>query len=222
MDFVQSRSLSSLVLQSSMRRFSLTAILFVFGCVHQRPPELSPSTVAMHRTLAVYRTIAESIYVHTTGRVIAVATAPLDTACTEPRCAPLTSRWGVDLLWWSRHDTATARATRDDLLAHASRPISLQGLTANSGMLFETDPGDVPPLGADVSEWIRFRSTHADAAGALRMSPVGFSPSGQSAIAFVDWRCGPTCGHTLSVALTATNDTTWVVSEMLLLSSRNR
>src|SRR4051794_7396519 len=84
MDFVQSRSLSSLVLQSSMRRFSLTAILFVFGCVHQRPPELSPSTVAMHRTLAVYRTIAESIYVHTTGRVIAVATAPLDTACTEP------------------------------------------------------------------------------------------------------------------------------------------
>jgi hypothetical protein len=89
-------------------------------------------------------------------------------------------------------------------------------------MLLDTDPGDVPAADADVTEWIRFRSTHADAAGALRISPVGFSPSGQSAIAFVDWRCGPTCGHTLGVSLTATSDTSWVISEMLLLSSRGR
>jgi len=206
-----------------MRRLSLNLclVLIASACTHQRP-QTSPSTVARDRTLAVYRTIAESIYVHTTGRVIAVATVPLDTACSEATCAPLPSRWGLDPLWWSRHDTAPARATRDDLLARASSPITMRGLTTNRDMLFETDPGDVPPAGADVSEWIRFRSTHADAAGALRISPVGFSPSGQSAIAFVDWRCGPTCGHTLGVALTATNDTTWVVSEMLLLTTRSR
>ena len=89
-------------------------------------------------------------------------------------------------------------------------------------MLFETDPGDVPALGADVSEWIRFRGAHADASGAVRISPVGFSRSGRTAVAFVDWRCGPTCGHTLGVALTATGDSTWSVAEMILLSSRGR
>ncbi|MCY7379540.1 MAG: hypothetical protein LH467_09420 [Gemmatimonadaceae bacterium] len=54
------------------------------------------------------------------------------------------------------------------------------------------------------------------------MSPVGFSRSGRSAVAFVDWRCGPTCGHTVGVALTATNDTSWAIADMLLLSSRQR
>ena len=89
-------------------------------------------------------------------------------------------------------------------------------------MLLETDPGDVPPDDAEVGEWIRFRSAHADAAGAVRMSPVGFSRSGQTAVAFVDWRCGPSCGHTLGVALTATSDSTWAITEMLLVSSRAR
>ena len=87
-------------------------------------------------------------------------------------------------------------------------------------MLFAADPGDVPPDGASVQEWIRFRATHADAAGAVRMSPVGFSRSGKTAVTFVDWRCGPTCGHTLGVALTATSDSSWAISEMLLLSAK--
>ena len=89
-------------------------------------------------------------------------------------------------------------------------------------MLFETDPGDVPALDADVFEWIRFRVAHADASGAVRMSPVGFSRSGRTAVAFVDWRCGPICGHTLGVALTVTGDSTWSVAEMILLSSRGK
>jgi hypothetical protein len=89
-------------------------------------------------------------------------------------------------------------------------------------MLLEADAGDVPSLDADVAEWVRFRSQHADAAGAVRMSPVGFSRTGHTAVAIVDWRCGPTCGHTLGVALTATSDSTWSISEMLLLASKGR
>ena len=89
-------------------------------------------------------------------------------------------------------------------------------------MLLEADAGDVPALDADVSEWVRFRAQHADAAGAVRMSPVGFSRSGHTAVAIVDWRCGPTCGHTLGVALTATSDSSWAIAEMLLVTSRNR
>ena len=78
------------------------------------------------------------------------------------------------------------------------------------------------PLDADVSEWMRFRAAHADTSGAGRMSPVGFSRSGRTAVAYVDWRCGPTCGHTLGVALTATSDSTWSVAEMILLSARGK
>ena len=89
-------------------------------------------------------------------------------------------------------------------------------------MLLEADAGDVPPIDADVSEWIRFRSSHADASGAVRMSPVGFSRSGHTAVAFVDWRCGPTCGHTIGVALSATSDSTWSIAEMILRSSRGK
>jgi hypothetical protein len=66
------------------------------------------------------------------------------------------------------------------------------------------------------------RATHADAAGAVRMSPVGFSRSGRTAVAFVDWRCGPTCGHTVGVALTSTSDTSWTIADVLLVSSRQR
>ena len=205
-----------------MRRISVivASALVIAGCAHQRP-RTTPST-AMHRTMDVYRTIAESIYVSTTGRIVAVSTAPLDTVCSARNCEPLAARWGLDPLWWARGDSSAARATRDDLLARATNPVALSGITNGRPMLLETDAGDVPPLDANVSEWIRFRSTHADAAGALRISPVGFSPSGRNAVAFVDWRCGPTCGHTLGVSLTATSDSTWSISEMLLITSRGR
>ena len=66
------------------------------------------------------------------------------------------------------------------------------------------------------------RRTRRDALGAVRMSPEGFSGSGQTAVAFVDWRRGPTCGHTIGVALSATSDSTWSIAEMILLSSRGK
>ncbi|MFL5606085.1 MAG: hypothetical protein ACJ8AD_06535 [Gemmatimonadaceae bacterium] len=202
-----------------MRRvFVPLLIALAGGCA--RPAPHSPPSSTGPRAIAVYRAIAESIYVRSTGRVVAVATTSLDSACVERSCAELAERWGVDPLWWARGDSSEARAARSDLLARVAAPIDIRAVTVGRPMLLETDPGDVPPANADVEEWSRFRAAHANAAGAVRMSPVGFGQSGRTAVAFVDWRCGPTCGHRVSVALTATNDTSWAIADMLLLSSR--
>ena len=184
-------------------------------------PATSPVTPpgVPSRAISVYRAIAESIYVNTTGRVVAVAATSLDSACAQLTCGDLASRWGVESLWWARGDSTEARDSRSDLLARAAAPFDMRAVAQGRAMLLETDSGDVPPNGADVSEWVRFRVTHADASGAVRMSPVGFSRSGRTAVAFVEWRCGPTCGHTVGVALTATSDSTWSIAEMLLVSS---
>jgi hypothetical protein len=188
-----------------MRRVLLLLLALTGGCAH--PSSHPPPSSTGPRALAVYRAIAESIYVRSTGRVIAVATTSLDSTCVERSCADLAARWGVDPLWWARGDSSEARAARSDLLARVAAPIDIRAVSLGRPMLLETDPGDVPPPNADVEEWSRFRAAHANAAGAVRMSPVGFSQSGRSAVAFVDWRCGPTCGHRVSVALTATSDT---------------
>jgi hypothetical protein len=197
---------------------AVLATLIVAGCagrVHHAAPMRTAS-----RSVAVYRTIAESIYVRSTNRVVAVATTPLDTACDVATCPDLRTRWGVETLWWARGDSADARDARADLLGNAAVPTAdMRDVPTGRPMLLEADPGDVPTAESGAEEWVRFRATHADAAGALRVSPVGFSRNGQTAIAFVDWRCGPTCGHRLSVALRATSDTTWMIDEMLLVSS---
>ena len=207
-----------------VRRLGAVAIAFTAGACARSAPVTSAalSPIVSSRAVSVYRAIAESIYVNTTGRVVAVAAASLDSACTQAACGDLASRWGVENLWWAKGDSTEARDSRADLLAHASAPFDMRAIPEGRTMLLETDPGDVPRSGADISEWIRFRVTHADASGAVRMSPVGFSRSGRTAVAFVDWRCGPTCGHTVAVALTATSDSTWSIAEMLLTSSLGR
>jgi hypothetical protein len=190
-----------------------------------RPAPELPRPVASStapRAIAVYRTIAESIYVRSTGRVVAVAVTSLDSTCTDARCAGLAERWGVEALWWARGDSAEARDARADLLARVGEPLDIRTVSLGRPMLLEADAGDVPPPEAGGQEWLRFRATHADAAGAVRMSPVGFSRSGRTAVAFVDWRCGPTCVHTAGVALTATSDTSWAIADVLLLTSRQR
>jgi len=206
-----------------MRRLPALAVLFLVSCarVPHGPVDVSAPNNAP-RAIAVYRTVAESIYVSTTKRVVAVATTSLDSACTAVTCADLAARWGVETLWWARGDSSEARDARADLLARAAPPFDVRAVATGQAMLLEADAGDVPSEGATVGEWVRFRAAHADAAGAVRMSPVGFSKSGRTAVTFVDWRCGPSCGHTVGVALTATSDTSWAIAEMLLVSSRNR
>jgi hypothetical protein len=203
-----------------LRPFTLLTALLA-ACAHPAPelPAPMPSSTAP-RAIAVYRAIAESLYVRSTGRVVAVAATSLDSTCSEPHCAGIAERWGVEALWWARGDSAEARDARADLLARVTGPLDIRAVATGRPMLLEADPGDVPSPEAGGQEWLRFRATHADAAGAVRMSPVGFSRSGRTAVAFVDWRCGPTCGHTAGVALTATSDTSWAIADVLLLSSR--
>ena len=205
----------------SIPRLLLTALLAACARPAPEAPAPAPSSTAP-RAIAVYRAIAESIYVRSTGRVVAVATVSLDSACSETRCSDLAARWGVEDLWWAHGDSAEARDARADLLARGSAPLDIRAVPLGRPMLLEADPGDVPPPEADGQEWSRFRAAHADAAGAVRMSPVGFSRSGRTAVTFVDWRCGPTCGHTVGIALTATSDTSWTIADMLLVSSRQR
>jgi hypothetical protein len=204
-------------------RSHLLLALLAAGCVRPTPSApTGPVSSTGPRAIAVYRAIAESIYVRSTGRVVAVAVASLDSTCAEPQCAALAERWGMEALWWAHGDSTDARDARADLLARVAAPLDIRAVPLGRPMLLEADPGDVPPPDADGQEWSRFRATHADAAGAVRMSPVGFSRSGRSAVAFVDWRCGPTCGHTAGVALTATSDTSWAIADVLLLTSRQR
>jgi hypothetical protein len=204
-----------------MRR-SIAVLFFALASACAHPvPQTAPASIAP-RAIAVYRAIAESLYVASTKHVVAVASTSLDSTCTQPQCGSLAERWGVETLWWAQGDSAEARDARADLLARAAAPFDVTSISRGRTMLLEADAGDVPSPDADVSEWVRFRATHADAAGAVRMSPVGFSRSGHTAIAFVDWRCGPSCGHTAGVALTATSDSTWSILEMLLLSSKAR
>lgn len=206
-----------------MRRLSSLALLLFIACA--RAPRAPVDTSVPNdapRAIAVYRTVAESIYVSTTKRVVAVATTSLDSACSMVTCDDLAARWGVETLWWARGDSSEARDARADLLKRAASPFDVRAVAMGQAMLLGADAGDVPTEGATVNEWIRFRAAHADAAGAVRMSPVGFSRSGRTAVTFVDWRCGPSCGHTVGVALTATSDTSWAIEEMLLVTSRGR
>jgi hypothetical protein len=207
-----------------MRSALLLLIAAVLAaCAGHAPEAPAPArSSTAPRAIAVYRAIAESIYVRSTGRVVAVATMSLDSACTQPQCPGLARRWGVEELWWARGDSTEARDARTDLLACGAAPLDIHAVPLGRPMLLEADPGDVPPPDADAEEWSRFRAAHAEAAGAVRMSPVGFSRTGRTAVAFVDWRCGPTCGHTVGVALTATSDTSWAIADMLLVTSRQR
>jgi hypothetical protein len=39
-------------------------------------------------------------------------------------------------------------------------------------------------------------------------------------VVFVNWECGPACGHTVVTALRADSTSGWRIADMLLLSSR--
>jgi hypothetical protein len=72
----------------------------------------------------------------------------------------------------------------------------------------------------DARFWGDFQYWHKGAAGVLRFSPVGFSASGRDAVVYLQWECGPVCGHTMVTALRADSASQWRIADMLLLSSR--
>ena len=183
------------------------------------------------RTLAVYRTVADSVYVRTTQRTVAVLTAPLDTTCAAPMvgsqlaglpCAPLAERWAIDGLRWDGADAAETASVRRSWLANSGRKIDLHAVPAGWPYLVPIEPSDAPTVSSDLQDWASFRDANGYAVGAVRFSSVGFGASGKTALVAVEWRCGPTCGHTLSAALIATSDSTWRIDNMVLISSMQR
>lgn len=208
-----------------IRPLAIAASALIIGCA-RRPPVATllpgvPTTPVTpdERTLAIYRTIADSIYIRTTARTIGVVTTTLDTACASLPCVPVAERFGVGSLWWQHADSSEATSARASLLTNSTMRYDLRSVAAGRADLVPIAPDRLPDTGGDVAPWIAFRDGNSLAAGALQFSGVGFGRSGQTALVYVDWRCGPACGHTLSVSLTATSEGAWKISDMLLLSS---
>jgi hypothetical protein len=203
---------------------SAAALAVVAAACARQPAAPAPAPVhaAAGPELAIYRTVAESIYVHLTGRSVGIVTAPLDTACARADCRPLLTRWGLDPLWWATGDSSAARTARDDLLAHAMRPMTLGDVSEGQPLLQSVSPDSAAIVAAqpDTAHWTAFKERHGAPSGFLWFSPIGFDAARHSAIVFVDWRCGPVCGHTVAVALSAAEGGVWRIDDMLLLSSR--
>lgn len=204
------------------RTFLLALALGVGGCIGRPATAPVPARAPEAPEVSVYRTIAESVYVQTTGHSVGIVTSLLDTACATRVCRPLTARWGLDPLWWADGDSASARAARADLLAHAAVPVTLAGVAAGQSLLQSVAPDSAAAVMAqrDTADWKAFKDQHGGAAGFLWFSPIGFDAAHRSAIVYVDWQCGPFCGHTVAVALRAGAAGEWSIHDMLLISSR--
>lgn len=97
-----------------LRRISLIALwtlAVTAGCTRhslslRSAPVVAAAPIAPDaRTIAVYRTVADSIYVRTTERPVAVVTTTLDTTCTTVPCIDVIERWGLASLWWAGSDS---------------------------------------------------------------------------------------------------------------------
>lgn len=194
------------------------AVLAAAGCV--RRPATAP-TPAPPPDVAIYRTVAESVYVRNTNRSVGIVTTTLDSTCSAANCRPFLTRWGLDPLWWAG-DSADAIATRNDLLSRIAAPITLAPVAAGQPLLQSVAPDSAALVAAqpDTAHWKAFKERHGGASGFLWFSPIGFDSSHRSAIVFVDWQCGPACGHTVTVALHLDQAGAWRIRDMLLISSR--
>jgi hypothetical protein len=170
--------------------------------------------------LAIYRVVTESTYVRSTGRPIAVVATSLDSTCASVECPPLERRWGIESPWWaSVADSAGAIAANAALLKHAADTIDLHAVADGHDSIIAVPTRQLPVSWSTEGMWGEFQYYYRGAAGVLRFSPVGFSPSGHEAVVFVRWECGPSCGHTIVTALRADSSSAWRIADMLLLSS---
>jgi hypothetical protein len=207
------------------RRRLLPLVLLAAALVscRQRPslPPLPERRLANDAELAIYRLLAESTYVRSTGRPVAVVAVSIDSSCAGGACAPLPERWGVASPWWAAvADTQRARSANAALLRHAGDTIDLHAIGQGHEQILPIEAREIPVAESDAGMWGEFQYYHRGAAGLLRFSPVGFSSSGREAVVFSRWDCGPSCGHTVVTALRADSAYTWHIADMLLLSSR--
>jgi hypothetical protein len=163
------------------------------------------------------------MYVATTHRPVVIADQTLDTACSRADCPPLARRWALESpIWWTHgEDTPGAVKIRNNLLARAAERLDLRPLALGNPFLVIADSTDLPGFDADTVSWVRYRAMHRSAAGILRFSPVGLDDSRQNAVVFAQWRCGPDCGHTISVYLTR-SESAWSIAQVLLTSRLKR
>lgn len=207
-----------------LRRLGLiaAAAAFAAGCVRHPNTGPAPARAANDVETAIYRFVAESVYVRNTGRSVGIVSAPLDTACLVQPCRPLLTRWGLDPLWWADGDSASALAERRDLLARVGARMTLAGVADGQRLLQTVMPDSAALVAAhpDTANWTAFKEAHGGASGFVWFSPIGFNPQRNRALVFVDWQCGPACGHTVAVALDAKPAGGWRIADMLLVSSR--
>lgn len=201
-------------------KFRHALLLFALGACSRAVSAPSPVDAFPDReTAEIYRTVAESMYVSTTHRPVVIAAQTLDTTCSRIDCPSLAKRWALESpLWWAHGDSVDATRVRDNLLARAAQRLDLRPISLGQPFLLTADSTDLPGFGADTVTWTKYRKSHRDAAGVIRFSPVGVDDSKRTAIVFVQWLCGPECGHTISVYLTRDDMSQWAIAEVLLTS----
>jgi hypothetical protein len=208
-----------------LRRLALLTLLAAGMTACRRAPAVTSPVpqrrVATADELAIYRVLTESTYVRSTGRPIAVLSTSLDSACSRRTCAPLAQRWGIESTWWaSAADAQRARTANDALLRRAADTVDLRAIGDGHEQIIPIVAKDLPLEPMDARFWGDFQYWHKGAAGVLRFSPIGFSATGREAVVFLQWECGPVCGHTMVTALRADSASHWRIADMLLLSSR--
>ena len=202
----------------------LLALVVVAGLVScRRAPVLQPTPqrrLASPAELAIYRVLTESTYVRSTGRPIAVVATSLDSACTSAECPPLERRWGVETPWWAGvADSARAAAANAALIKRAADTVDLHAIAEGHEQIIAIPTRQIPVSWSTEGMWGEFQYYNRGAAGVLRFSPIGFSPSGTEAVVYARWECGPACGHTIVTALRG-DSSSWKIADMLLLTSR--
>jgi hypothetical protein len=207
-----------------LHRRLLLALVVAAGLVScRRAPVLQPAPqrrLASPAELAIYRVLTESTYVRSTGRPIAVVATSLDSACTSADCEPLERRWGVETPWWAGvADSARAAAANAALIRRAADTVDLHAIAEGHEQIIALPTRQIPVSWSTEGMWGEFQYYNRGAAGVLRFSPIGFSPSGREAVVYARWECGPACGHTIVTALRA-DSSSWRIADMLLLSSR--
>lgn len=207
----------------SRRRLPVLLLTVALVACRQHPslPPLPQRRLANDAELAIYRLLAESTYVRSTGRPVAVVSTSIDSSCAGAECQPLARRWGVESPWWAAvADSQRARSANAALLRHAGDTVDLHAIGQGHEQILPIETREIPIAGSDAGMWGEFQFYHRGAAGLLRFSPVGFSPSGREAVVFTKWECGPACGHSVVIALRVDSGSTWRIADMLLLSSR--
>src|SRR4051794_33374355 len=97
------------MLSRPIRIIALLAAALLGACGGTHPSIApAPRTIpASAPELAIYRTVAESMYVRTTGKPVGIVVTSADTACVAGavECPSLATRWGLDPMWWSADST---------------------------------------------------------------------------------------------------------------------